>query len=961
MEAQVSQSAYPSSSLVGRREALQAVDEVLEHSAAGAFRFLALTGEPGVGKSRLLSELAAAATARKLPVLSGRASEFEREMPFGVVVDALDDLIEEQLPELAPALSPATAQQLAKVFPALSVESPGGPGGATAETGESIGLARYRLYTAVRRLIERLASPDGLVLLLDDLHWADDSSIELLDHLVRHPPRAGILTAVACRPAQGTPGLSSLVHAATDHGRRLTVGPLTLTETTQFLGSNVSRARCRDLHRASGGNPFYLEALVRVDLDSPSDDHEALPLNVQSALQAELKGLPDSVLLVARAAAIAADEFEPALVATAAKVTEEQALAALDQLTARDVVRPAATGRFGFRHPLVRHAIYDSAAAGWRLAVHARIAGHLAQIGAPATQRAHHVERSARFGDQTAINTLVEAARTVAPHAPSTAAHWLQSALLITPQDSPERLRFMLELAQAQSVSGRLEEGRQTARETLRLLPPTDYSRRAYAARFCAITERLLGRTDQSRALLLEELRAIPDQQSGIAVHLQLRLVAESLLRLDHQSAQARLDRIPGRPDLREPGVAVAVALLRPMCAYASGLVDEALGHIKTAAHVIASAPDEHLVDCVDSLTWLCWTESLMGLHADALRHFDRMLAVAQSTGQQFIVAVGLAGQAFAHIGLGRLDQAGRLADDATESARLLGSPQQSVFALTQRCLVNGWSGETDAALAAGEEAVRAAGGSGEWWSKQAEYALALALINAGRRDDARELLLTACNGFGFPTLDQNTLVHCAEQLAALEAAGGRPEESARWADQAGRHAYPSLPGTVGLARLAQAHASLEHEPDRAAAHAREAAALLDEADLRLDVGRAMLTAGVADARAQDRDSARQVLQTAAHLLNECGAGLLYRRAVQEQRRLGVYVPAATGRTASPYGLSRRELEVATLVARGYTNLQIAEALVISVRTVETHLSHIFAKLGVTSRASVVTALNPAT
>ena len=130
---------------------------------------------------------------------------------------------------------------------------------------------------------------------------------------------------------------------------------------------------------------------------------------------------------------MAADEFEPALAAVAAEVGEDEALAALNEMAARDIVRPASAGRLRFRHPLVRRATYDWAAAGWRLGAHARIAAHLAEVAAPAALRAHHVERSAPFGDQAAIATLLDAAREVAAHAPATAAHWLEAALDIMP------------------------------------------------------------------------------------------------------------------------------------------------------------------------------------------------------------------------------------------------------------------------------------------------------------------------------------------------------------------------------------------------------------------------------------------------------------------------------------------------------------------------------------------------
>ena len=308
-------------------------------------------------------------------------------MPFGVVVDALDDQVEAALPGLATQLGADTCGLLASVLPSLRAAAPGldgpaGPGPARDLTG------RYRIYRAMRRLLDHLAGPRGLVLILDDVHWADNASIELLDHLVRHPPRGRVLVAIAYRPAQASARLAALLASATAHGRQVTVGPLTLAETQELLGPGLSLPRCQALHQASGGNPFYLEALARMGQHAPLAADDAggteLPPAVRAALQLELEGLSPAALRVAQAAAVAADEFEPALAAVAAEVSEDEALAALNEMAVRDIVRPASPGRLRFRHPLVRRAAYDCAAAGWRLGAHGRIAAHLAVVAAPA-------------------------------------------------------------------------------------------------------------------------------------------------------------------------------------------------------------------------------------------------------------------------------------------------------------------------------------------------------------------------------------------------------------------------------------------------------------------------------------------------------------------------------------------------------------------------------------------------
>ena len=123
--------------------------------------------------------------------------------------------------------------------------------------------------------------------------------------------------------------------------------------------------------------------------------------------------------------------------------------------------------------------------------------------------------------------------------------------------------------------------------------------------------------------------------------------------------------------------------------------------------------------------------------------------------------------------------------------------------------------------------------------------------------------------------------------------------------------------------------------------------------------GRARICAGIAFAAAGARGRALDELRAAAQVLQECGAHTLHAVAVREQRKLGVRVPSKGGRNrGGSHGLSRRELEVAALVVEGHTNQQIAEKLVLSIRTVETHLSHAFTKLGVTSRVNLVKALS---
>jgi DNA-binding NarL/FixJ family response regulator len=928
---------------------------MVEATGAGEFQFLALVGEPGVGKTRLLGELATLTGDHGLTTLWGRAAEFEQIMPFSALVDALDDHLESCRVRLADRFGAAQRRLLATVFPALSGAEPDGAGEHDPEDhADRSGIVRLRLYRALRQLVDELATPGGLALLLDDVHWADPATAEFLDHLVRHPPRGRVLVAVAYRPTQAPPRVAALVSAAGGH--QLTVAPLTPDEVAEFLGEGVSRARGRALHEASGGNPFYLEALARMHRLEGAE----LPASVRAVLQVELGDLPQTSLLAAHAAAVAGDEFEPALMAVAAELPEAASLAALDDLVARDILRQATSGRFRFRHPLVRQAAYEYAEAGWRLGAHARLADHLARVGAPATVQAHHVERSSTFGDQRAITTLVTAARAVAAHAPETCAHWLRTALglmPVEPRTLEQRLELLMELCRALGVSGRLAEGRDTARELLALLPADQYGRRARAARICAVMERQLDRPHEARALLLDELSRMPNPRADAAIPLRMRLVVESLMRVDFRAAQAVLDLMPDSGEGWEPGLDVAVAALRPMSAYAAGRIADAQRLADTAERLVDAAPDGHLAEWLDSMAWLCWADTCLGRYPVALKHFDRSAGVARSTGQAYVLTNLLAGKVRTLIALGRLPEALETVEESIDGARLIGSGQQLVFALTQKCLALAWSGDHETALTVGEDAVTTVAGSREVWDYMAQNARAVAMITAGRLDEGVDALVASCADFKDPKIDRATLVATCELLAQVEAARGG--DGARWAEMAARLDDPGLPVFAGLVALARAHVVRADDPEAAAALAEQAALRLTEGQRRLDAGRALLTAGLAHEAADRADLARARLREATDVFHDCGAAALEAQAVRERRRLGVRVPAPVpaGRPAGTHGLSPRELEIALLVTQGFTNQKIATELYLSVRTVETHLSRVFAKLGVTSRTGVAATL----
>jgi predicted ATPase len=222
-----------------------------------------LAGEPGIGKTRLLAELAADAQRRGYPVLSGRATEFERDAPYGLWVDAVEPHLHSLDPARLHALAGGDLAALAVALPAFGdlLDAPAPP------------AERYVVHRAMRGLLERLAATRPLVLCLDDVHWTDPASLDLIAVLARRPPERGVVLAVAYREGQAPPALVAALGEAARIAlaERLALAPLSQAEAAALCGDLAP-----ELYRLSGGNPFYLEQLVELVVRLGEHDREAL-------------------------------------------------------------------------------------------------------------------------------------------------------------------------------------------------------------------------------------------------------------------------------------------------------------------------------------------------------------------------------------------------------------------------------------------------------------------------------------------------------------------------------------------------------------------------------------------------------------------------------------------------------------------------------------------------------------
>jgi ATP/maltotriose-dependent transcriptional regulator MalT len=950
--------------LVGRAEACGVFDDALSGLDRGRSAALVLVAEPGIGKTRLLVELAARADARGQLVLYGSASELERDLPFWVFVDALDEYVAGLEPRRLEALDDEVRTELALVLPTLSRFEPAREAAFLHE--------RYRIHRAVRELLERLTASGPLVLVLDDLHWADAGSVELIGALLRRPPAAAVLVALAVRPRQAPERLVGTLERAHRAGTllRVDVGALTRGEARELLGEAVDGATATALYEESGGNAFYLEQLARslalehtAGVPELSSGDLDVPPAVTAALAEELAVLSDDARGVLEGAAVAGDPFEPELAAAAAAASEASVLEALDELLKLGLVRETEVPRrFRFRHPLIRRAVYQSTPGGWRLGAHERIAMTLTARGASAVERAHHVERSARRGDAAAVATLREAGHAVAQRAPASAATWFGRALRLLPDAAPAEMRIELLLSRARALvaTGEFADGHAALLESITLVPADALALRVRLTTACAGVEHLLGRHEQAHVRLATAMDSLRDPASREAAALMIELAMDGFFRMDYEQMREWAERALGtaRPLGDRPLTAAAVALLAFAFA-TSGATPEAETCSSEAAALVADLDDDELALRLDAAANLAGAELYLDRYEEAGAHAERAITVGRATGQSEFIPLPYSILGQVKLLRGQLAEAAELLDNAVEGARLSGNVQALAGNLGNRSFAALAAGDVGIALATAQECVELTRGLDQSLVCTAGVALAAALLETGDSERAVDSLIASSGGDELPLIPGVWRTKFLELLTRCWLTLGRRSAAER-ATAAAQATAAALRLRMAASMADRAAAAVEldaAQPDLAAKRALAAAAAADEVGAPVEAALARTLAGRALAQAGQTERAVAELKHAASELGACGAFRYRSAAERELRGLGHRIHRRT-RPGKIDGtglevLTERELQVARLVVDRRTNPQIAEALFLSPKTVETHMRNIFRKLDVSSRVDV--------
>lgn len=917
------------------------IAEACRAARDGEARAIGIVGEAGIGKSALLDALAAAADGAGLLVLRGRAAEHESGVPFALAIDAFDDHVAELHPTRVASVGP----DLEAVLPAAARSR--APAPATGGPAE-----RFRYHRALRALIELLGRQRPLAVLLDDLHWADEASVDLIAYLLRRPPRVGFLLGFTLRPSEGAGRLLEIARRS-PNWVELQLAPLPEEAARQLLPADLApTVRDRVLHDA-GGNPLFLLELAR-----RADD--TLPDRLVAGVRQELNDLDDQVRTFAWAAAVAGDPFDVDVAAAAADMDPAHAMGALDGVVVTDLVRTTDQPRaFMFRHPLVHRAVYDAAPPGWRLLAHGRAAAVLARRGAEPIVRAHHVEQFAQPGDDEARSLLRQAAMAAADTSPAAAVRWYRAALRLVPHDDTgERAQLLAPLANALTFAGRLEEGRAALAECIDLVPAGSDERAELIVAATLVDMLLLGTPAADRWLQI----ALDDLPGRFRAQAMRWRSALAIFRGDADAVTTWADRAARELDRgADPVAAAAVMCLKGM---GRTLAGKPGGDLFDRAVAELSEVDDARLGRDADVTWSIGAAlAIAERFADAVAVLERLMGDARATRQDQLVQHLHIMMAMVKQPLLDLDGGLEHAEAGEESARLLRLDHELALALCQRARLLAMKGNH-------AEAERAAVESDECFrvdKRIAVFKLHIAHNAVVRHGPDPERMLAVLQEVGGRDLERIThssvsglLLTSVQAALALD----RVDDADRWGRRiAELAAGPDLPATSVRAARARAEVLLARGEQAAAAELATTAVgeaerhglPQEELGARILTGRALLAADDEPGRKAGMDQLRRAGDDAARV----GAIPERDAAARELRRAGVHVSTRTRRPGpGAETLTAREREVAELAAGGCSNKQVAAKLFISVKTVEANLSRVYSKLGVRSRTELANTFN---
>ena len=583
----------------------------------------------------------------------------------------------------------------------------------------------------------------------------------------------------------------------------------------------------------------------------------------------------------------------------------------------------------------------------------------LAGLHQPASAYAHHVERSAKLGDEAAIAVLVAGAHEVAPHVPLTAGNWLIAALrLLAPDaDDGRRLDLLQEATTALASAGAYAASIGALEEALALVPKDDPVARADLIVKIANAKRRTGGPLESAALLVRTLESLESENPAVAP-LLVEIAFNDYWRGEFAQARTLARAVmAGRTD---PLTAFVAAMLSSLSNCSEGRVAEALVDLDEAQRALALLSDDRLVESIDLIQGIASAALRLERIDDTLALLERGFVVARASGQGAMIPGWLAFEAFAHLMHGHVAEALRVAETAIDAALLSGSAWHTAYAFEADSMAAYWAGDNERALASAQEALVFAERisatlphtrsrlqlAGAWYAAGDTQRAAAELTALDAEPTRLVFDLHAAHGWDLAVRTQLALgdLAAAHDLStrALERADATPLLQQQASARCGR-ASVLLADDDAAAALAVIDA------------AAGIAAPVDNPFLRAGSRRCTACASPPSASSPRRSSSSNPPRPRCSSAGRSASPTPPR---VSSARLGRRVTRRTRpreRGTGLAALSPREREVADQVASGKTNRTVAETLFLSEKTVETHLARIYDKLGVRSRTALAT------
>ena len=959
---------------VGRRREMVELTAALEDALGGQGRLVMLAGEPGIGKIRTAQELAALAEGKGAKVLWGWCYDEEGALPYWPWIQPMRSYVRQtthgQLrqqmglgaTDIAEIIDDVK-QKLPDLDPPLELENPD--------------QARFRLFDSITSFLKTASQGQPMVIILDDLQWADRSSLLLLEFLAKEISSSRLLLLATHREADVatnhplSQALGNLVRE--QHFRRIHLGGLSQQEVGEFIESGAGVRLAADalesVYGRTDGNPFFLGELVNLlgkdDMPEADEWQAAIPEGVRQALGRRLSRLSEICKQALNISSVIGREFDlHLLLPLAVPITELDLLSAIDEALEAQLIQevPEQAERFRFSHALIQEALAQELSATRRTRLHAQIAQSLEEIhGAVASvhaaELAHHFSRARTLlgPDKLVHYSLLAGERALAIYAYEDAlAHFQRGLDARSDLVDSETAALLFGIGRAQAATldlhhitealqnfnlafdyysgaGEVERAVAVAEypgygfmseragvtrlidRALRLVSPGSLQEARLLARYGIALQHHMEGNEESVADSFDRALAIAQREGDTKLEMRM-MVSQATF---NGSRRRRREALTNYERVIELGSAVAEPETELHALYGAAVESMILGDLQAADRYASSML--MLAERMRDRWWLTgalWRNSVVN-------HLRGYWPASRDFGDRGLeVTPGhwhlLADRAILECEVGELTQCHAHLDRLIEVLRLTGPLRTaagcaSAVSLPLAAHITGIDYRLEIAQEAAE-AILASPTASPIFTNRARMGMALLAV---LRDDA-------------------TLA--ARQYAALE-------------DSRGEMAANNLAGDRVLGLVAQTMG----DPDQAVSHFEDSLAFCRKAGYRPELAwtcNDYAETLIERAGADDRQKAVDLLDESLGISTELGMRPLMERVSALQEKAENLAPRPA---LYPDGLTQREVEVLRLVAAGKSNPEIGEELFISPRTVTTHVSNILNKINAANRAEAAT------